>query len=409
MAAQEELSPTKVLVKSPFSMFSGYGQDGLGLIRGLAQWGCDVYVQPTWVDCPIPRDLLPLFGKTLRPPFDLTINHWTPAEIEIGEAPRRVTRLAVAWTMWEFQRGPNGGSAFSGFQSGPHPVPPLKEMRERYKWFDLVLGYDPVSIQALVPVCSKHTSRGLLQGGYPAKDWPYQDRDWFSDRFGFIMHGALNGRKQPWLVVEAFRQLQLEHPDDFGQHATLSFHDMAGGLPADLHSINPKMKVWQESWDHDTLLDFYKYNHVLLAPSVGEGKNLPALEMLSTGGTVIATAVGGHTMWLRDDIAYPLEWDPFPMFPKRPNGPQGAQVPLKALKDAMWHAYTHRSECKRKGELAAELIPKQCDWSVVVENFWRRIRDLVPHNGDLIYNMAMDCHRLSAVGAFAGRGDPLRQ
>lgn len=393
----------RVLVKSPFSIFSGYGQDGFGLIRALSRWGCDVYVQPVWVDTPIPRDLLPLFGKKLTPPFDLTINHWAPPSIELGETPRRATRLAIAWTMWEFMQGETG-SAFTGF-----PVAKVRTMKERLRWFDLVLGYDPVSIQAMTPFCAEHTGRGLLQGGYPSGDWPKQERDWHGDRFGFIMHGALNGRKQPWLAIEAFNTLRAEHPDTFGKHATLSLHTSVGGIPAEIENIMPKVKVFQETFDHETLLDFYKYNHMLLAPSLGEGKNLPALEMLSTGGTVAATDVGGHAMWMRGDIAYPLAWTPAPIYEDKPRGPRGAQVAVQTLKDAMWSAYSNRAEAKAKGDLAASLIPQQCDWSVVVENLFRRCRDLVPHNGELIYNMAQDCKKYAspamAKGGVVKHGD----
>jgi glycosyltransferase involved in cell wall biosynthesis len=384
-------------VKSPFSIFSGYGQDGFGLVRGLMRWGCDVYVQPVWLDTPVPRDILPVFGKTLTPPFDVTINHWAPPNIELGESPRKATRLAVAWSMWEFQEGKRKGSAFHGF-----PEAHQSTFRERLRWFDLLLGYDPVSLTAMEPYAPKHAGKGLLQGGYPSEDWKPVERDWFSDRFGFVMHGMLNGRKQPWLVIQAFNELRAEHKD-FAKNATLTLHNLAGGIPDELNDIMPKVKVLQQVMDHDTLLDMYRYNHVLLAPSLGEGKNLPALEMMSTGGTVIATNVGGHTMWMRGDIAYGLPWKPTPLYPKLPDGPQVAQVALEDLKEAMWHAYTHREEARNKGQLASKLIPQQCDWSVVVENLFRRCRDLVPHNGELVYQMAQECQR-AAAPAFAPGG-----
>lgn len=376
-------------MKSPFSIYSGYGGDGYGVVRALMRWGCDVYCQPVFLDTPIPRDLLPLFGKTITPPFDLTINHWAPPNLELGEAPRRATRLAVAWTMWEFQEGSKRGSAFYHFGKNTHQ----SDLRDRLKWFDLVLGYDPVSVAAMEPYTSKHTATGLLQGGYPADEWKPIERDWFGDRFGFIMHGMLNGRKQPWLVIQAFNELSAEHPHDFGKHATLSLHNLAGGIPDEINNIMPKVRIFQETWDQQTLRDFYACNHMLLTPSLGEGKNLPALEMLATGGTVAATNVGGHTMWMRDDIAYPLPWELVPVFPKYPHGPQGALVPMAALKDAMLSAFRNRPEAKAKGELGAKLIPQQCDWMVVVENLFRRCRDLVPHNGEQIYQMAMECKR----------------
>ena len=59
----------------------------------------------------------------------------------------------------------------------------------------------------------------------------------------------------------------------------------------------------------------------------------------------------------------------------------------------MWHVFTHRAEAKAKGELAARLIPQMCSWDVVVENLFRRLRDLVPGPGEVVHGLAMACRR----------------
>lgn len=377
-----------MLVKSPFSPFSGYGADGLGMLRALVKWGCDVYVQPTWVDTPIPRDLLPLFGKSLSPPFDLAINHWDPGNLGIGIAPRQATRLAIAWTMWEFDNPP--GRTIGAFFSNAHAG--LATLKERLKWYDLVLGYDPVTMKAIAPYCAPHTGRGVLQGGYEAADWKPAERDWFGERFGFVMHGALNMRKCPWTAIQAFNELKYEHPEEFAG-ATLSLHNTIGGIPQELEEAIPRTRVYQQTFSAEDLARFYGANHVLLAPSLGEGKNLPALEMLATGGTVIATDFGGHKMWPLGEVGWPLPYTLRPLIEGRPRGPHAAVVSVADLKDAMWEAYTNRGEAKRRGEMGTKLIPQQCDWNVVIEHLWERIRDLVPHNGALIYDMAHRCRR----------------
>lgn len=358
------------------------------MVRALHKWGCDVYVQPTWVDVPVPRDLLPLLGKTLMPPFDVTINHWDPGNLSITPTARQATRLAVAWTMWEFANPPGKKrGAFYGAKPGF-----LSGMRERLQWYDLVLGYDPVTIMAVAPYCAKHTSRGVLQGGYEAADWKPAERDWFGERFGFVMHGALNARKCAWTSVQAFNELKYEHPTDFAG-ATLSLHNTIGGIPQELEDAIPRLRIFQQMFSHEELTRYYNSNHVLLAPSLGEGKNLPALEMLATGGTVLGTDFGGHKMWPLGEVGWPLEYTLRPLMDKYPNGPQGAAVAVETLKDAMWEVYNNRGEAKRRGELGSKLIPAQCDWNVVIERFWQRIKDLVPHNGELIYNKAQACRR----------------
>jgi glycosyltransferase involved in cell wall biosynthesis len=385
--------PLKVLLKTPFSQYSGYGNDGFGLLRALHEWGCDVYPQPVWVDVPIPRDLLGLFSKTLTGPFDLTINHWDPAHLEITREAREMCRVAVAWTMWEFSGGPGrDGKGVSGLV--PH-CDRRSSLRRRLKFFDMVLGYDQVSVEAFRDFTPRHVKLGALQGGYEARDWKPVERDWFGERFQFAMHGALNARKQPWLAIEAFNQLKFEKGEEFAG-ATFALHtSMPGDIFPELNTpfAPQRIKVFVESFDKPTLDDFYAQAHCLLAPSRGEGKNLPALEFMTTGGVVAATNYAGHTQWIGGDYAYPLEYELTPTFPDKPWGAHDAKVSLEHLKETIWHIYTHRGEAKRKAELAAEVIPKMCDWPVVLENFFRRIRDEVQGPGPQVYDQAMACRR----------------
>ena len=63
------------------------------------------------------------------------------------------------------------------------------------------------------------------------------------------------------------------------------------------------------------------------------------------------------------------------------------------MKDFMWFSFNNRAEVKRKAELAASVIPAMMDWSVVIENFFRRVRDLVPGKGEILYNKAQQVRR----------------
>ncbi len=385
--------PLKVLIKSPFSEFSGYGKDGWGMARALNRWGCDVHLQPQSMDVPVPRDLLPLLTKELRAPFDLLINHWDPEHLSITPEARQCARVAVAWTMWEFAGGPGkNGKGVSGLV--PH-CPGRLTLRKRLQWFDMVLGYDEVSLAALEPYIPAKVHRGILQGGYDSGEWKKTERDWFSDRFGFIMHGALNDRKQPWLAIEAFQALKFEKGPDF-EGATLALHtNTPGKLFPELNEPfkDSKIRVFVDAFDRPTLDDFYAAGHCLLAPSRGEGKNLPALEFMTTGGTVAGTDFGGHTQWMNGDYAYPLDYELQPTFPAKPWAAHDARVSVGHLKNVIWHIYTHRAEAREKGNLAARIIPQMCDWSVVVENLFRRIGDQVSGPGPEVAAQAFACRR----------------
>ena len=111
---------------------------------------------------------MPLFGKTLQGPFDLTINHWDPAHLEITRQGREATRLAVAWTMWEMDgmshcenledRKDENGREHDG-------------LAKRLRWFDAVLGYSDVTMRSLDPYIPEGVHRGVLQGGFEASEW----------------------------------------------------------------------------------------------------------------------------------------------------------------------------------------------------------------------------------------------
>jgi glycosyltransferase involved in cell wall biosynthesis len=392
--------PLKVVVKSPFSIFSGYGTDGFGLLRAFERWGCDVYAQPTWLDVPIPRDLVHIFTRELRAPFDLVVNHWDPEHLSITREARQACRVAVAWTMWEFAGGPGkDGKPVSGLVPHGHG---RSKLPRSLRWFDLVLGYDQVSLDALEFYLPKRTHRSILQGGYDSQDWKVLDRDWDSPRFGFAMHGALNARKAPWTAIQAFNELKFErpgpYPDGFDD-ATFALHTNAPGeIFPELNEPfkEQRLRVFVDVFDHNTLEEFYRSAHCLLAPSRGEGKNLPALEMLTTGGAVAATNFGGHTQWMNADYAYPLDYELTPSFERCPWGAHDAKVSIEHMKDVIWHIYTHRHEAKVKAELGSRIIPQMCDWQVVLEALFRRIRDEVTGPGPEVYELAMACKREAA-------------
>lgn len=361
---------------------------------------------------PIPPDLLPLFAKPLEGPFDLTLNHWDPPHLELSEHGRRATRLAVAWTMWEMtsmahchEAGPvteddlepwKQAWARSGKTPESFPFKGRPGIRENLKWFDAVLGYSDVTLQALEPYIPEQVHRGVLQGGFEASEWKFAQRDWSDDgMFRFGMHGALNRRKEPFIVLQAFLELCEEHPE-FKEGARLLLHTTVPSVLPEMNEIYERagigVRIWLETWDKARLEQYYQACHALVYPSHGEGKNLPGLEFSSTGGVVLGTDWSGHASWLTHDVGYPLACTVERM-DGRPDLGKWAVVSIAEVKRAMWHVFTHRAEAKRKGELAARLIPQMCSWDAVLENLFRRLRDLVPGQGEIVHNLAMAARR----------------
>ncbi len=359
----------RILIKAPLNSFTGYGNDGIGLTMALLEAGVDVYLDPTTLSPPIPAEIATLLTKPLstdKGPFDLLIHHVDPSQLGITQATRRAAKTTVAWSMWEYGSLDNCKRRSS--------------LRKRMADYDLFLGYDSVTAAAFAPYVTGRA--GVLQGGFWPENWRYVDRVWngpkgpdgTGDRFGFCMVGQLHQRKDPFVAIEAFRELKEEYPEEF-EPAELHLKTTVRTIHPGLEQIIPKLRVHYATWSQDVLRAFYGTQHCMLAPSRGEGKNMPPLEFMATGGTVIATNWGGHTQWLTPAVGYPLDYT---LVPDAPTTPKcvSARASKDHLKSLMLHVLRNRAEAGRKGRTASELIPQMCSWPAVVDRLFTRLGDL---------------------------------
>jgi glycosyltransferase involved in cell wall biosynthesis len=190
----------RALVKTALSPYTGYGNDGIGIVQALLAAGVDTYVDPSHISAPLPPVVANLLTKRLAAPFDLLIHHADPGQLGITPEARRAARTTVAWTMWEY-------TSLNNLRG-------RSTLRRRLRDYDLVLGYDTVSAGALAPYASPG-QLGVLQGGFWPQQWPAVSRDWDSDRLGFLMVGQLHSRKDPMVSIQAFVELKNELPDEF--------------------------------------------------------------------------------------------------------------------------------------------------------------------------------------------------
>jgi len=311
------------------------------------------------VDAPLPFDVARLLTKRLVAPFDVLLHHTDPGQLMLSPEARRAAKITVAWTMWETSSLDN-----------------LKNRRllpKKLKSYDLILGYDSVCIEALRPYV-RTSKLGILQGGFWPDDWKYVERNWFSDRFGFMMCGQLHERKDPFASIQAFQELKTELPVEF-ELAELHLKNSLPTLHPAMEQWIPKLRVHYDIWPQDVLYKFYAKQHVLLAPSRGEGKNLPALEFQSTGGAVIATNWGGMTGWLDSSFAYPLNYTMAPIDGGHLQCFQ-ARADKDHLKELMLRAFRNRAEVRDKAELASRVIPMSMNWDSVISRLEDKIKSL---------------------------------
>jgi len=378
----------KVLLKIPLSRYSGYGNDGIGLAQALMRWGADVYVSPTHVDSGLPEDVAMLLSKELRAPFDLFINHVDPMALEAKEEVVRNCGVSIAWTMWEYSNVLNMDKK------------PLKTLRKRLKRFDAFVGYSDIDVDSFRPYYKGPIF--VQQGGFDPTEWPELPRDWDCREFYFFMIGVLSERKDPFVAIEAFNRAKQADPE-FDRWARLSLKTTAPGLHHKIEDLyrqtDPEtgqeytsLRVFYDIWPTSVVKEFYKVQHVLLAPSRGEGKNMPALEFMSTGGTVIATNWAGHKQWLSPDYAYPLNYSlaPESIYHKET---LNARADVQHLAELMLHCFRNRAEVREKGHIAAQVVPASHSWDKVVENLFLKLREALPEKGERLWTLAQMARR----------------
>lgn len=344
-----------ILLKTPLSYGSGYGHDGFALARSLHQTGADVRLEPSVVVPPIPMGVAQLLVKPLQVDLDYVIHHIDPQNVELPPGQKNMPVKKILWSMWEYNS--------MGEKLGPR----FTEMLEGY---DLILAYDEVSAHAFKPHADE---RGIpikiLQGGYWSEDWQYRlsDREWGPDiPFRFGMAGVLSARKNPFAAIRAFEEVHEEFPN-----TELHLKTNVRTLHPAMEDRYPGLKIHYASWSHEQMRAFYASLHTYVAPSWGEGKNLPALEAQTMGVPVIYSDFGGHRQWGSSEIGWPVAGT----LGTHAEGLESFRVDHDALVAAMKDAVRNWQETKRKGELASRLIKETCDWSVVTRRLLQMIRD----------------------------------
>jgi len=364
--ATNDHKPLKVLLNIALARHTGYGNDGIDIAEALARKGVDVYITPVAVQPPLPQSVANLLTKPLAAPFDLMITHVDPGNIAIPQDQRDATDLIVGWSMWEF--------------STLDILPRKSSFKKRLKNLDALVGYSDVSTEAFRGFAPKKLPLATLQGGFNPELWPYVERDWTSDCFRFIMNGVMNARKNPFPVIAAFAELKEEHPEEF-EPAELHIHTRIPTIPVEIMDRVPKLWIYCETFNDLEMQMFYRIGHALITASRGEGKNLPALEMLSTGAPVIYTDWSGHQQWGSSAYAYPLRVELRPVITSSHPECKWAEVDKQHLKETMLHCFRNRDEVREKGLIASRTIPQLCSWDNVIDQFFGLLPELAPGKG----------------------------
>lgn len=347
----------RVVLKAGFDRFSGYGNDAVDMAIALTKAEVDVLPMPTSILPGLPRAFLRLLEKDPRGRVDVEVQYAPPWQIKPWQWDRG-DRKRVGWSMWERLPLTRADLAGNGF-------PP----EHIWQGLDLMLVTCPMNIEAFRNV-DEATPLKVMPTGINGDDWPVVRRE-PQGPMAFLMTGMLVGRKAPFTLLDAWREVKQERPDF---DATLTLHTLAPGLHPKIAEAYPGVTISERPLDRQGLIRLYHDHDVLVSVSRGEGMNKPAMEFMATGGVVMASDWSGHQSWLHRDVAYPLPGTLVPA-KERPEAVEFA-VDKDALKAALVEAWENPATIARKGEKAAVWIRETHGWDMIADRLIRVLERL---------------------------------
>lgn len=378
----------KLNLRAAFDTFSGYGIDAVDMAVGLDRY-VDVVPFPTSTIPGLPVAFTDLLTKDPRGPYDAVLCFAPPFDLHPSDFASH-GRVAVGWTMWERSRITIEDMEKHGWENEETGVMPtdrwwsaLREPDDSpfvRRDLDLLLVTCPMNVDAFAHL-DPHVPLEVLPCGIDPSLFPEHDRSDHSGPMRFAMCGMLTGRKDPFTMLTAWRELKWEHPEF---DAILELKTSCPGLhPAMLEAVDdetgrklyPDVKLHLEVWSKAEVVRWMHDIDVMVSVSRGEGNNKPAMEFMATGGPVIATDWSGHQNWLHVDVAYPLRGTLVDTFGDRP-GVQDFRVDVEHLKETILHVWRHPEEARRKGERAARFVRQSLSWDVICQRLAHRLEVL---------------------------------
>lgn len=346
-----------VLVHTPIGSTGGYARDGMGLVKGLLNRGHSVALAPTGVLPPVSREVAALLQHPIRGPFDLEIHHVPPSGASsFGLANKDARKpLRVLWTMWEWDEygedTPGFEKASTYFPTFDHLVFYTEQSKSAFENAGIVPDDKPVSV---------------LQGGIDSSLWKERPRKPSpDDAYVFAMVGIMSARKHPYAVLQAFNDLKSEMGDDF--NARLIIKTSFPMLPKDYQADSVAV-VDMELTDPE-LQEFYWNIDCLVNCAWGEGKDLPAMEALLSGCSVILNDNPGHRGWVHPGIMELVKTTHMNMIPEL----TGYFTSVDDIKEAMLNSYKKRAAARVSAGSLAARVRKTYDWERRVELLGKKI------------------------------------
>lgn len=352
----------KILLEVPIGMSAGYSKDGVGLSRALVERGHQVTLIPTGLQVPIPTDIANLLSVEhyQDPPYDIRITHQAPQDVQLSAEDAAQAKTNIYWTMWEWQN---------------YPIEFVPRFTAGTSNYDYFVAYDEGSMAALAPHLTLDPEKMVVvQGGYESEDWrmpfspPSEDAP-----FLFGMVGDISPRKNPLALIEGYRGFRDQYPDRETGLIIKSRFPFLGHAYGPYSDPEWNIQEIVGVWSREELELFYHALGAYVAPSYGEGKNLPALEAATCGVPLILSDIPGHRQWASglpsakfvSGTTSGLRLEGLPVW--------GLKVDPAQLTQAMIDIYENRTHYWNEARSTMPSVVMSMDWYRVVERLGKRL------------------------------------
>lgn len=363
----------RLVLRAPFDTFSGYGNDAVDMALALDKQGVDVLPWPITVLPGLPERFAQLLMKDPRGAKDAVLTFAPPFDVRPWEFAN-MAPVSIGWSMWE--RTPMQVADLAGpehrwdvrdpIDKADRPYTQRAVDKRAWEGLNRMLVTCPMNVAAFRAL-DEVTPMDVLPCGIDPDKWPVEPRP-PERQMTFLMVGMLGGRKNPFAVLNAWRELKAEYPEF---DARLHLHTLAPGLHPGIADgpYGPDITISNKPLSHQELTGLYLSADVLVSTSRGEGNNKPAMEFMATGGTVIAPKWGGHENWMHRDVTIEV---PFELM-QSADGWADATVDHDGLKQAMLAAWGDRAGTSLRGRNAAPFIRSSLSWESVVQRLVKTI------------------------------------
>jgi len=359
----KERTRMKIGFMSYFDTCSGYGNSAVEICRAFARAGHTVIPYAYKIDVELPQDFADLFTQREPEKLDAIVVFALPNQLRLTERMQERIPIRIAYSMWEQTRFSKDlimkGKPYDNFTE---------------LWVPCEMNREPFGKFA---PCKNIEVMPL---GVNTDFFKYNPREAEIRPFRYCMNGALGYRKGTFLVIDAFREIKAEHPD---WNIELHLKTSAKGMVKQMEEWTPGLKVINEMYWPEEMLDFYHSMDCIVAPSRGEGFHQPPLEFASTGGIVITTTWGGMAEWFDPEWAYGVEHDLVPIGKKWPSSdPESmwADPKPESIKAQMEYVYINQDEAYDKATYGASVVRSLFDWDIVAEKMLQRLENLHAKN-----------------------------